>query len=117
MSWRLDVRLNVNITRITRSAAGIEIDMEYPEQDLNSLKIVKDTKRYDYLVLACPLMADVFARLGLDPNAAEQRVIREIRFNPYCMTTFWIELQKEMPAPGAAVLPLTKQGTPWAVVR
>jgi monoamine oxidase len=119
VSWRIDVRLNVNITRIARSATGIQIDMEYPEQDLNNIKIVKDTKQYDYLVLACPLTADVFARLGLAPNAAERRVIDEITFNPYCMTTFWIDMAKEKqpPAPGAAVLPLTPQGTPWAVVR
>jgi hypothetical protein len=115
VSWRVDVRLNVSITKITRSAAGIQIDMEYPEQDLNKLRIVHDTKPYDYLVLACPLTADVFARLGLAPNAAEQKVIREIKINPYCMTTFWIDMQ--MAAPVAPVLPLTEQGTPWAVAR
>ena len=115
VSWRIDVRLNVNITRIERSAAGVQIDMEYPEQDLNTLKIVKATKRYDYLVLACPLTADVFARLGLVPNAAEQKLNREIRINPYCMTTFWIDMKME--APVAPVLPLTEPGTPWAVAR
>jgi hypothetical protein len=55
VSWRIDVRLNVNITKIARSATGIQIDMEYPEQDLNNIKIVNDTKRYEYLVLACLL--------------------------------------------------------------
>lgn len=115
VSWRVDVRLNVNITRIERSAAGVQIDMEYPEQDLNTLKIVKATQRYDYLVLACPLTADVFARLGLVPNAAEQKLNREIRINPYCMTTFWIDMKME--APVAPVLPLTEPGTPWAVAR
>jgi hypothetical protein len=115
VSWRIDVRLNVNITKIARSDTGIQIDMEYPEQDLNNIKIVNDSKRYDYLVLACPLTGDVFTQLGLVPNAAEKKVIREIVFNPYCMTTFWIDMQ--MPAPCAAVLPLTKQGTPWAVAR
>jgi len=29
---RLNVRLNVNITRIERSATGVQIEMEYPEQ-------------------------------------------------------------------------------------
>jgi Flavin containing amine oxidoreductase len=115
VSWRLNVRLNVNITRIARSTAGIQIEMEYPEQDLNNLKIVKDTKSYDYLVLACPLTADVFKQLGLDPNAAEQKLISKIQINPYCMTTFWIDM--EMAAPVAPVLPLTEPGTPWAVAR
>jgi len=51
---RVNVRLNVNITRIERSATGVQIDRNIPEQDLNNIKIVKDTKLYDYLVLACP---------------------------------------------------------------
>jgi hypothetical protein len=115
VSWRVNVRLNVNITRIERSATGVQIDMEYPEQDLNDIKIVKATKLYDYLVLACPLTEDVFTRLGLVPNAAERELNREIQINPYCMTTFWIDMT--MAAPVAPVLPLTEQGTPWAVAR
>jgi hypothetical protein len=90
--------------------------MEYPEQDLDNIKIVKDSKQYDYLVLACPLTPDVFARLGLIPNVAEQKLSREIQVNPYCMTTFWID-NMNMPQPIAPVLPLTEQGTPWAVAR
>lgn len=115
VSWRLNVRLNVNITRIERSSTGVQIDMEYPEQDLNEIKIVKDTKLYDFLVLACPLTTDVFTRLGLAPNPAERKLNSEIRINPYCMTTFWIDMK--MDAPVAPVLPLTVPGTPWAVAR
>jgi monoamine oxidase len=117
VSWRLNVRLNVNITKITRSTAGIQIDMEYPEQELNKIKIVKDTKHYDYLVLACPLTADVFKQLDLVSNAAEQKLICKIQINPYCMTTFWIDMKPQMAAPVAPVLPLTEPGTPWAVAR
>ncbi len=116
VAWQTNVRLNVNITRIARSTAGIRIDMEYPEQDLNDIKIVKDSKQYNYLVLACPLTPDVFTRLGLSPNAAEQKLSRAIQVNPYCMTTFWID-NLPMPQPIAPVLPLTEQGTPWAVTR
>ncbi|MCK1397513.1 hypothetical protein IVB45_07475 [Bradyrhizobium sp. 4] len=89
--------------------------MAHPEQDLNELKIVKDSKLYDYLVLACPLTKDVFTQLGLAPNLAEQKVNHEITFNPYCMTTVWIDMK--MDAPVAPVLPLTEQGMPWAVAR
>lgn len=120
VSWRADVRLNVNITKVTRSSTGIEIDMEYPEQDLNELKIVKATKQYDYLVLACPLTPDVFTRLGLVRNVAEQKLSDQIKINPYCMTTFWINMPpppKNMPQPIAPVLPLSEPGTPWAVAR
>jgi hypothetical protein len=116
VAWRTNVRLNVNITHIERSMEGIKIDMEYPEQDLDKIKFVKDTQRYDYLILACPLTPDVFERLGLVPNPAEQKISREILVNPYCMTTFWID-NMNMPQPIAPVLPLPEQGTPWAVAR
>jgi hypothetical protein len=117
VSWRTNVRLNVKVTKIARSSNGVDIDMEYPEQDLDKTRIVKDTKHYDYLVLACPLTKDVFHQLGLAANAAEKRVNDEIQINPYCMTTFWIDMTPQMAAPVAPVLPLTKQGTPWAVAR
>ena len=117
VSWRLNVRVNVKITKIERSATSIQIDMEYPEQALNKIKIVTAKEKYDYLVLACPLTADVFEQLHLVPNAAEQKVISEIQINPYCMTTFWIDMKPQMAAPVAPVLPLTEQGTPWAVAR
>jgi hypothetical protein len=116
VAWRSDVRLNVNITKIRRSPATITIDMEYPEQDLNELKIVKTTLDYDYLILACPLTPDVFERLGLPANPAEQKISAAIQINPYCMTTFWVN-QMNMPQPIAPVLPIPVQGKPWAVAR
>lgn len=116
VAWRSDVRLNVSITKIRRSAATITIDMEYPEQDLNKLKIVKTTLDYDYLILACPLTPDVFERLGLPANPAEQKISAAIQINPYCMTTFWVN-QMNMPQPIAPVLPIPVQGKPWAVAR
>ena len=73
-------------------------------------------RRMDYLVLACPLTPDVFKRLGLDPNNAEQKISREIHINPYCMTTFWID-NMDMPEPIAPILPIPENGTPWAVAR
>jgi hypothetical protein len=116
VAWRIDVRLNVNITKIVRSTGGIQIDMEYPQQNDNALEIVKDTQRYDYLILACPLMPEVFAGLGLIRNPAEQHVTDQILFNPYCMTTFWID-HMTMPDPIAPILPIPAPGTPWAVAR
>jgi len=116
VAWRIDVRLNVNIKQIKRSTDGIQIDMEYPQQNDNALEIVKDTQRYDYLILACPLMPPVFAQLGLLRNPDEQYVTDQIQFNPYCMTTFWIDKMK-MPDPIAPILPIPEPGTPWAVAR
>jgi hypothetical protein len=116
VAWRTNVRLNVNITNIERSVENIKIDFEYPEQDLNEIKLVKDMQYYDYLILACPLTPDVFKRLGLDPNNAEQKISRGIHINPYCMTTFWID-NMDMPQPIAPILPIPEKGTPWAVAR
>ncbi len=116
VSWRTNVRLNVNITKITRSPAGIRIDMEYPEQQLDKTELVQITDDYDYLILACPLTPDVFAELGLAPNQSEHTISEAIQVNPYCMTTFWID-QMNMPEPIAPLLPLPEPGTPWAVAQ
>ncbi|HXW80897.1 MAG TPA: FAD-dependent oxidoreductase [Acidimicrobiales bacterium] len=116
VAWRSDVRLNVNITQVTRSPEGICITMEYPEQHLNEVRSVELTEDYDYLVLACPLTPDVFRALGLSPNASERTISEALHVNPYCMTTFWVE-GLEMPEPIAPVLPLPERGTPLAVAR
>jgi hypothetical protein len=116
VAWRIDVRLGVNIARIARSAGDITIDMEYPEEDLNRIKIVKDTQTDDYLVLASPLTPDVFGRLGLPANAPERKISDAIKINPYCMTTFWID-RMDMPEPIAPLLPVPEPGKPWAVAR
>jgi hypothetical protein len=116
VAWRTDVRLNVNITQVTRSPEGIRITMEYPEQHLNEMRFVQITEDYDYLVLACPLTPDVFCELGLSPNASEQAISEAIHVNRYCMTTFWVD-KMEMPEPIAPILPLPERGTPFAVAR
>lgn len=116
VAWRSDVRLNVNITSIVRNTDTITIDFEYPEQDLNEMKTVKETQHYDYLFYAAPLTPDVFKKLGLMPNAMEAKISSRVQVNPYCMTTFWIN-NMHMPAPIAPVLPIPENGIPWAVAR
>lgn len=116
VAWKTNVRLNVNITSIERSAETIKVVFKYPQQDLNEIKIVTGTQYYDYLVLACPLTPDVFKKLGLQPNTAEQKISSAIHINPYCMTTFWID-KMEMPQPIAPILPIPEKGIPWAVAR
>ena len=116
VAWRTDVRLDVDITQVTRSPEGIRVTMECPEQHLNQMRSVQVTEDYDYLVLACPLTPDVFASLGLSPNASEQKISAAIHVNPYCMTTFWVD-NMDMPEPIAPVLPLPERGTPMAVAR
>lgn len=116
VSWRLNVRLNVKIIKIERSGGKIEIDYEYPEQELNEIEFAEASQSYDYLILACPLTPDVFEKLDLKPNEKEQKISRGIQVNPYCMTTFWID-NMDMPQPIAPVLPIPEKGTPWAVAR
>jgi hypothetical protein len=118
VAWQTNVRLNVRITDIERHAPNdhITIKFQVPEQELNELKIVDGEMAFDYLILACPLLKDVFAQLGLQPNANEQRMLDTIQISEYCMTTFWIE-NMDMPAPIGVVLPLDKPGLPWAVAR
>ncbi len=116
VAWRTDVRLNVNITGIIRSSDNITVNFEYPDQELNEIKMVKETQQYDYLIFAAPLTSDVFTKLGLQPNSWEQKISSRIQVNPYCMTTFWIN-NMNMPAPIAPVLPIPENGIPWAVAR
>lgn len=116
VSWRTDTRLNVNITSIIRDNGKITVDFEYPDQELNEIKMVKEKQVYDYLFFAAPFTADVFQKLGLKPNAAEQKISSRVQINPYCMTTFWIN-NMQMPAPIAPLLPIPENGIPWAVAR
>lgn len=115
VAWRTNVRLNINITEIDRQEEQIRIKFEYPQQKLNELKIVESCMDFDYLVLACPLTPDVFARMRLTPTQKEEAMSDKIIINPYCMTTYWIE--KDMPQPVAPVLPIPERGVPWAVAR
>jgi hypothetical protein len=116
VAWRTDVRLNVNITSIVRTSHNITVNFEYPEQNLNEIKTVKETRDYDYLFFAAPFTPDVFKKLGLIPNANELSISARVKINPYCMTTFWVD-NMEMPAPIAPVLPIPENGIPWAVAR
>lgn len=116
VAWRTNVRLNVNITKIERSNNKIKIDMEFPAQELNDLKITSATQTYDYLILACPLTPDVFEKLNLERNEYEINISQKIKINPYCMTTFWIN-KMNMPQPIAPVIPIPNSGIPWAIAR
>lgn len=116
VSWQLNVRLNVNIQKIHRTADGITIDFKVPRQELNETGESERSMDFDYLILACPLTPDVFERLGLERSKDEVEMSSKIRINPYCMTTYWVE-GLEMPEPIAPILPLLKPGRPWAVAQ
>ena len=120
VAWRTNVRLNVNIQKITRdpdsTEAPIRIEYQTLQQELNDLDTVEGCMDFDYLILACPLTPDVFEQLGLHRTDAEAEMSDKILVNPYCMTTYWVE-DMQMPQPIAPILPLPDRGTPWAVAR
>ena len=120
VSWQLNVRLNVKITKITRDPDCIEtpIHIEYVtlHQELNRVKPCPGSMDFDYLILACPLTPDVFDQLGLERTDDEVAMSSKIKVNPYCMTTYWVE-NMQMPQPIAPILPLPQPGKPWAVAR
>ena len=116
VAWRTNVRLNINITSIKRTADNIKIDFDYPEQDLNNIKIVQGTENYDFMVFAAPLTPDVFTKLGLKRNEREKKISDAVNINPYCMTTFWVN-NMDMPQPIAPILRIPENGIPWAVAR
>lgn len=116
VSWGVDVRLNVNITQITRTPERVDVRMKCLEQHLDSTRYVPIIEKFDYLVLACPLLEDVFGELGLTRNSGEEDITKNIKYNPYCMTTFWID-EMQMPEPIAPILPVAAVGKPRAVAR
>ncbi len=117
VAWRVNVRLNATIFKIERRpGAPITVHFNYPEQQLNDIRAVEKRMEFDYLVLACPLTPDVLRQLGLERNEGERAVSEAIRFNDYCMTTFWVDRMKR-PEPIAPVLPIPRRGGPWAVAR
>lgn len=91
VSWELNVRLNCTVKRIERSAAGVTVTYAHPAQLVNK-QVIHDnvTARYDYLILACPLLPEEFETfMALSPE--EARLTARLRFNPYAVATFEIE--------------------------
>jgi hypothetical protein len=120
VAWRTNVRLNIDIHKITRNSrssdAPIQIKYQTLQQELNNLDTIDGCMDFDYLILACPLTPDVFLQLGLERTPAEIEMSSKIVVNPYCMTTYWVE-DMQMPQPIAPILPLPERGRPWAIAR
>jgi hypothetical protein len=51
----LDVRTNVQIQSVTRSADGVTVEAEMPYAVGNDIEHRPTTLNYDWLVLCCPL--------------------------------------------------------------
>jgi hypothetical protein len=90
VAWELNVRLNITIKRIERDASGITVTYAYPAQLINK-PVLRDNVQahYDYLVLACPLLAEEFKQF-MDLTPEEERLSAKLKFNPYAVMTFEI---------------------------
>jgi hypothetical protein len=87
VAWRTNVRLNIDIHKITRNSsssdAPIQIKYRALQQELNNLDTIEGCMDFDYLILACPLTPDVFLQLDLERTPAEIAMSSKIVVNPY----------------------------------
>ena len=114
MSWHLNVRLNIDVEKITREEDGVTVNIRQLQQIFNETKTHEAELRYDYLILACPLLSNVLEQF-LELEEDERTLTKRIRANSYCMTTCHVELPSRKPF--LVVLPLTKKGDPWGVAQ
>jgi len=128
VSWELDVKPDVEITRITRDrrpevAHPVCIEFEHEEQILNEQLTHPGKLFFDRLILACPLNAGNLRSLGLDLSAEEADLFEKIETYSYCQTTLHCVDESGEPfvlkQPVVIVFPFNRQtiGKPWAVVQ
>lgn len=115
VSWGLNVRLNVDIASITRTAGGVTIRFREDEQILARERTFPSEMAFDYVIMACPLSPAVTEKF-LDLGATEREVLARIKTNTYTMFTATVT-GLELPTPIAVVYPQTPVGTPWGVTQ
>ncbi len=124
VSYRLNVRLNTDILHIERDDDGVHVTLRQREQILNSVRPSNPTTHhYDYLVLACPLSLDVLSRTTsegdpmLDLSSEESGLFKKVITYSYALSSCSVKgWQKSLPRI-LCTLPLTKEGSPWAITR
>lgn len=99
----LDVRRNANISGVDRNGC-IRVSLEGSH-----------TWEFDYLVLACPLQAQLLGRF-LSLSTEEHDLFRRIISNRYVVVTYAIE-NMQLPKPVIGMSPIPAPGEPWAVTR
>lgn len=115
VSWGLNVRLNVDISAITRDAHGVRVSFRETGQMLDRSESVTEEMPFDYLVMACPLSPVVTERF-LDLSAGERDLFGRIKTHTYTMYTATVT-GLDLPTPIAVTYPLTTIGTPWGVTQ
>jgi protoporphyrinogen oxidase len=114
LAAEVDVLTGVTIGRITR---GEKIKVEYRllEQELEGQQDFPETQTYDYLVLACPQLAEELS--FMDPlSDTEQRLFGQVMINPFFVSTYHAQGTEKIAAVSFS-LPKPEQGQPYVVTR
>jgi hypothetical protein len=118
VAWNLDVRLNVDVKKITRDDNGIRLEVEVNEENLSEVGTGKETIKADYLIFACPLQP--FTQEGthsdvIKLSAEEESLFSKIKITSYCMTTLQLDdtqlgKSKKNGGPLASIFPVPGLG-------
>lgn len=129
LSWGLNVRMNVTVTRITRGPGTyrpIEIELEHPDRIFHGTMDRQEKLFFDRLILACPLTPDVLRGMQTDLRQDETDLFSKIQNYSFCQTTLHAfqevdgkEQTFRLKAPVVPVLPFNRASTgrPWVVVQ
>jgi monoamine oxidase len=115
VAWDLNVRLDIEIETIERDPdAGITVTYRHPTQLLGSaISHTTDRTRFDYLVIACPLIRSELESF-LSLTEEERQLQEKIRFIPYAVASFEVA-DVVLPERVAFHLPLPARGAPMIV--
>ena len=90
VAWDLNVRLNVEVKAIQRGHEGITVTYTHPVQIIGEqLAHTEDQARFDYLIIACPLLKEHLEKM-MDMTAEEAWLQSRTKFIPYAVTSFEI---------------------------
>ena len=90
VAWDLNVRLNVEVKAIKRSDEGITVTYTHPVQIIgDQLAHAEDQTRFDYLIIACPLLKENLEKM-MDLTEEEAWLQSRTEFIPYAVTSFEI---------------------------
>ncbi len=114
----LNVRLNVNISKIERKEGKVNVTFTYIRQILNEMEeTAPETFKFDHLIVATPLDGTLLSKL-LDQDEREEQSFKDTETFSYCLTSLNVKFpdipwQEQL----FATVPLADFFTPWAITR
>ena len=118
VSATLNVQRNIHITAITRIDGGkVCVTFKRLQQVDNTLKESPErTLKFDKLIIACPLQAEVIGSFLQDMTDEEKELLGHVITYSYKMTSCHVK-DFGLKAPVVASLPLPPITRPWAITR